>query len=81
MGNPKEGSSSTHSNGKYARGIAVSQAALKAAEENVDPDHPDVATSLNHLALLYDAQGQYAEAEPLYKRALVIREKAPGSAG
>jgi len=31
------------------------------------PDHPDVATSINNLAELYDNQGRYAEAEPLYK--------------
>ena len=35
-----------------------------------------MATSLNNLAALYDTQGQYATAEPLYQRALVIREKA-----
>ena len=37
-----------------------------------------MATSLNNLAMLYRAQGQYAEAEPLYKRSLAIREKALG---
>ncbi len=37
-----------------------------------------LATSLNNLALLYKAQGRYAEAEPLYKRALAIVEKALG---
>ena len=39
------------------------------------PDHPDVAASLNNLAELYRAQGKYADAEPLYQRALVIRAK------
>ena len=34
--------------------------------------------SLNNLAVLYQGQGRYAEAEPLYKRALAIREKALG---
>ena len=48
------------------------------AEEIVGPDHPDVATSLNNLALLYYTQGEYAAAEPLYKRALQIDEKALG---
>ena len=33
---------------------------------------------LNNLAALYYAQGQYAQAEPLYKRALAIWEKALG---
>jgi len=37
-----------------------------------------VATSLNNLAGLYAEQGKYAESEPLYKRALEIREKALG---
>ena len=35
-------------------------------------------TSLNNLAALYDDQGRYADAEPLYKRSLAIREKALG---
>ena len=34
--------------------------------------------SLNNLAGLYQAQGRYAEAEPLYKRSLAINEKALG---
>ena len=37
-----------------------------------------MATSLNNLALLYQAQGKDAEAEPLYHRSLAIREKALG---
>ncbi len=41
-------------------------------------DHPDVAQSLNNLALLYYAQGRYDVAEPLHKRALAIEEKALG---
>ena len=40
--------------------------------------YPDVATGLNNLAMLYESQGKYAEAEPLYKRALAIYEKALG---
>ena len=47
-------------------------------EQTLGPEHPDVATSINNLALLYQAQGKYAEAEPLYQRALVIYEKALG---
>ena len=37
-----------------------------------------MANSLNNLAELYRAQDRYAEAEPLQKRALAIREKALG---
>jgi tetratricopeptide (TPR) repeat protein len=35
---------------------------------------------LNDLASLYQNQGRYTEAEPLYKRALAISEKALGPA-
>ena len=37
-----------------------------------------MATSLNNLALFYDAQGKYAEAEPLFQRALAIVVKVLG---
>ena len=37
------------------------------------PEHPHVAASLNWLAEVYRAQGLYAQAEPLYRRALAIR--------
>ena len=64
--------------GKYERAVVVAKKALEVAEKNVGPNHPDVATSLNNLALLYYTQGQYAQAEPLHKRALAIWEKALG---
>ena len=37
-----------------------------------------LATSLNNLAEVYRLQGRYAEAKPLYKRSLAIREKTLG---
>ena len=45
-------------------------------EKSLGLDHPSVATSLHNLAALYHAQGQYAQAEPLFKRALAIHEKS-----
>ena len=45
-------------------------------EKALGPEHPDVATSLNNLALIYVAQGHYAAAEPLYQRSLAIWERA-----
>lgn len=42
------------------------------------PSHPDVATSLQHLALLYCCEGAYEYAKPLYLRALRIREATLG---
>jgi tetratricopeptide (TPR) repeat protein len=41
-------------------------------------EDPQFASSLNQLALLYDSQGKYNEAEPLHLRSLVIREKQLG---
>jgi hypothetical protein len=43
-----------------------------------DGDHPDVAGSLNNLAGLYDSQGWYSEAEPLYIEALAICDRILG---
>jgi tetratricopeptide (TPR) repeat protein len=37
-----------------------------------------VSQILNNLALVYERQGKYGEAEGLYQRALAIREKALG---
>jgi tetratricopeptide (TPR) repeat protein len=42
-------------------------------------EHPDVALSLNNLANLYDSQGRYAEAEPLYVQALEIAQRQLGA--
>jgi len=47
-------------------------------ERALGPDHPYMAGELNNLAELYGTQGQYAQAEPLYKRSLAIDEKALG---
>jgi tetratricopeptide (TPR) repeat protein len=40
--------------------------------------HEGLATCLNSLAELYKAQGRWAEAEPLYKRALAIFKELSG---
>ena len=37
-----------------------------------------MAQTLDNLAVLYEVQGRYGEAEQLYKRALTIREKMLG---
>ena len=111
----------TATQGRYAEAEPLYKRALAIREKALGPDHPDVATSLNNLAVLYrdpgplrrgraalqarpgdpregartrpprrrppasttwrcctESQGRYAEAEPLYKRALAIREKALG---
>jgi CHAT domain-containing protein/tetratricopeptide (TPR) repeat protein len=64
--------------GKFAEAVPLAQQVLAIRERALGPDHPDVATALGNLALLYDDQGRYAEAVPLLERALAIREKALG---
>ena len=51
---------------------------LAIEEKVLGPEHPDVAGSLYNLAYLYEFQGNYIEAEPLYRRAVVILENALG---
>jgi tetratricopeptide (TPR) repeat protein len=41
-------------------------------------DHPKVTMFLNNMAEIYESQGKYDEAELLYRRALIIDEKALG---
>jgi len=61
----------------YAQAETLLLAALKEAEKFGNQD-PRLATSLNNLAELYRAQGNYEQAEPLHQRALAIWEKALG---
>lgn len=51
---------------------------LTLQEEVLGPNHPDVATTCNNLAVLYMNQGKYTEAEPLYFRDLKISEEVLG---
>jgi tetratricopeptide (TPR) repeat protein len=64
--------------GSYYEAKVQLERALSKREKTLGKGHPDVATSLNNLAGVYDAQWKLGEAEPLYKRALEIREKAFG---
>ena len=71
------GSAAYHA-GDYRGAEPPCQRALTIYEAVLGGQHPDVATSLNNLAALYDAQGRYSEAEPLYQRALTIYEAVLG---
>ena len=53
--------------GPLRRGRAAVPPVLAIREKALGPDHPDTAQSLNNLAELYDTQGRYDEAEPLYR--------------
>src|SRR5262245_55416430 len=56
--------------GKYAEATEIARRLLVIRETALGPEHRDVATSLNSLANLYQAQGRYGDAEPLYQRTL-----------
>src|SRR5262245_45363123 len=58
---------------KFADGVVTAQQALAIRERVLGPNHLEVAQSLTSLADLYREQGRYAEAEPLFRRALTIR--------
>jgi len=59
--------------GKYLEAAQIQQNVLAWMEQQLGPDHPDTATSLNNLALLYDSQGAYAKAEPLLRGGIGIQ--------
>ena len=51
-----------HARGVYSEVEPVFRCALAIRERALGPEHPDVAASLNNLAMLYHAQGQYGKA-------------------
>ena len=64
--------------GLYASAADPYQRCLISVRKILGDRHPNVATSLNNLALLYNSQGRYEEAEPLYKQALSLRQELLG---
>jgi len=62
--------------GKYNEALPLAQA-MVADQEKRGPSR-DLAGALNNLGQVYADMGRDAEAEPLYKRALAIMEKAVG---
>src|SRR5215831_9654648 len=49
--------------GKYKQGTTLAEKVLKQGEQIFGPDSPKIATSLNNLAALYQAQGEYLKLE------------------
>ncbi|MER0204859.1 MAG: tetratricopeptide repeat protein, partial [Nitrosomonas sp.] len=67
---------SHYQQGRYTEALSLAQQALEVAEKTLGPEHPDTATSLLAIGLLYDELGELDKVEPFYQRALSIREKA-----
>jgi tetratricopeptide (TPR) repeat protein len=59
--------------------VSHDKRALAIFEKALGPDHPSVASVLNNLASLYKEEARYADAEPLYKRALASTPEQKGS--
>jgi tetratricopeptide (TPR) repeat protein len=64
--------------GTDADQIEKAKQALKLREEVLGPDSPHVAFALDLVARIHQAQQQYDAAEPFFKRALAIYQKANG---
>ncbi|HET8844116.1 MAG TPA: tetratricopeptide repeat protein [Ktedonobacteraceae bacterium] len=63
---------------RYELAESLYQRALQIQERVLGPEHLEVATPLEGLAMLYYEQGKYRQAELLQQRALQIREQALG---
>jgi tetratricopeptide (TPR) repeat protein len=63
---------------RYSQAEQFHQQALAIREQILGREHPDVATSLMHLAKIYHYQGNYPRAEPIFQRALTIYEQVLG---
>ena len=63
---------------QLARSQKAYHEVLSFKEAHLGSEHPEIATVLNNLALLYKSMGQYGKARPFYERALAIDEKIYG---
>ncbi|MCF4968039.1 tetratricopeptide repeat protein [Nostoc sp. CMAA1605] len=67
-----------HGQGLYDKAAPWYEKCLKITKQRFGEEHPNVAQSLNNLALLYHSQGKYSEAEPLFIQALALSRKLLG---
>ena len=58
--------------------LSLQKKANQYALKNFGETDPDTLTSINNLAFLYESQGRYGEAEPLYKRFYQLSEEVLG---
>ncbi len=65
--------------GNYPAALVEAQKFEAGAKGRFGVNHPNYATALYNLAHVYNAQGNQADAEGLYKSALAIQEKALGA--
>jgi CHAT domain-containing protein/tetratricopeptide repeat protein len=61
--------------GKNKEALPVAHQALNIAEGSFGAEHPNTATAVGRLGVIYSALGKYPEAEPLLERCVTIREE------
>ena len=64
--------------GEYERGVHFAEQAAHLGKSAFGTNHPEYATSLNNLAVLYQAMGRLVEAEPLFCQAREILKQQLG---
>jgi CHAT domain-containing protein/tetratricopeptide (TPR) repeat protein len=64
--------------GRAREGVEPARRVLEIRRQELGQSHPDYGHSLNHLALLYAALGEYARAEPLYEQAREVFKRVLG---
>src|SRR4051812_7676449 len=62
--------------GKRADAVTTASLALASGEARLGPSHPELVPPLTVLARLYQSQGKYTDAEPLWSQALTIKDNA-----
>jgi len=61
--------------GQYEQAEELYTRALAIREQVLEPEHADLASSLDRLASVYRRRGKYEQAVPLFQRAIAIGEK------
>ena len=64
--------------GDFPAAAALLRQLLESQTSLLGPDHPDLATTLNNLALMLERSGDTAEAGRCYRRALAVASLAHG---
>ena len=62
--------------GKYQEALEKHEQALTLRQKSLEPNHPDIAGSLNSIGNYLASQGKYQEAQKEHEQALAIRKKS-----
>jgi tetratricopeptide (TPR) repeat protein len=65
--------------GNYPAALVEAQKFEAVVKARFGVNHSNYGSALNNLALVYQAQGNYADAEALYRRTMAIKEHALGT--